>query len=70
MKPTWCEKCQHVEPASRKQHPGRWLCMAFKRLDGQGFIAENYWSMNEPFMRCVGINGGDCPLYAEVKADD
>lgn len=66
MKPTFCEECANVEAGSRKGHPAKWLCLKFPRLDGHGYVSATYWSAEEPFMRCNGINGGKCPLF-EMK---
>ncbi|MBW3095673.1 hypothetical protein [Pseudohoeflea coraliihabitans] len=60
---TWCSDCRNVVSDTRKRHPGSWLCRKHKRLEGMGFVDRDYWSREEPFMRCVNINGGDCPLF-------
>ena len=63
MSVTLCECCENVHSASAKLNPNSWLCAKFPRLDGHGFVSETWWSRNEPFMRCSGINGGACPLF-------
>ena len=63
MTPTFCEDCDNVHNDTRRQSPSSWLCVEFPRLEGQGFIAPKFWAEKEPFMRCVGINGGACPLF-------
>lgn len=60
---TYCEDCDHVEADSRKRSPKAWVCLKFPRVEGGGFVAPTVWAAQEPFMRCVDINGGDCPLY-------
>lgn len=60
---TYCEECDHVEPASRKRSPTQWVCLKFPRVEGGGFVAPTVWADQEPFMRCVNINGGYCPLF-------
>ncbi len=60
---TYCEDCDNVVKATRKRSPASWLCSKFPRVEGGGFVAPKVWADQEPFMRCVHINGGDCPLY-------
>lgn len=67
MKPTFCEECQFVEPGSRKRSPIYWLCTRFPRTEGMGFVSPNWWVENEPYMKCVNINGGACPLFKEEE---
>jgi hypothetical protein len=64
---TFCEDCEHLHGASKNLHPRLWLCNKFPRLEGQGFVARKAWAENEPFMRCVNINGGLCPCFEEKK---
>ena len=64
---TFCEQCDFVHPDSRKRAPRYWLCVKFPRLEGQGFVAEKAWAEHEPFMRCVGINGGACPVFQQKR---
>jgi len=66
MKPTFCEECANVEAGSRKGHPAKWLCVRFPRFEGHGYVSRIYWAKEEPFMRCAGINGGQCPFF-EMK---
>jgi hypothetical protein len=61
--PTYCETCDNVHPDTLKRSPTSWLCVKFPRLSGQGFVAPNVWTEQEPFMRCININGGVCPMY-------
>lgn len=60
---TACELCDHVHPDTMKLHPARWLCMKFPRLEGFSPVAPLTWVDKEPYMRCIGINGGACPLF-------
>lgn len=64
---TFCEDCDHVHPSSRKKPATYWLCMAFKRIRGGSFVAPTEWADNEPYMRCIGINGGACPMYTPLR---
>lgn len=66
-RPTYCETCDNVYAATRKQNPSQWLCVKFPRLEGQGYVARQAWVEQQPYMRCVGINGGFCPLWAPVR---
>jgi hypothetical protein len=60
---TTCEGCDNVHAETRKMHPGKWLCIKFKRVPGGSFIAPHTWVEREPYMRCNGINGGLCPMF-------
>lgn len=64
--PTWCDDCEHVEPASRKQPPWRWLCLKNPRLEGFGFVTREKWDDFPPFLYCKDLNGGACPLYTRA----
>jgi hypothetical protein len=64
---TFCENCDHVHAESRKRSPQSWVCVKFPRLEGQGFVAPKVWAEMEPYMRCVNINGGACPLWAPQR---
>lgn len=65
---TYCEDCDNVEPASRKRSPSSWVCLKFPRVEGGGFVAPTVWADQEPFMRCVHINGGYCPQFVPKAA--
>lgn len=67
MSATFCDQCDNVLAESRKRAPYQWLCTKFPRLEGQGFIAPNLWADLEPYMKCVNINGGACPLWAPLR---
>lgn len=64
---TLCETCDHVHAETRKKSPQSWLCVKFKRIEGHGFVAPKFWAEHEPYMRCVGINGGACPLWKALR---
>lgn len=69
MTPTYCDACDHVEPESRKRSARGWLCLKHPRLPGfNRFVTERQWDKDEPFLRCVEVNGGLCKLY-EPKRD-
>lgn len=63
MERTACEVCDFVHMDTRKQHPGRWLCVKFPRLENLNAVAPKQWVLHEPYNRCVNINLGHCPLY-------
>lgn len=65
--PTFCEDCDWVGSDSRKQHPGRWVCLKFPRLTGFSPVAPNRWVEHEPYNRCVNINLGFCPLWTPKR---
>jgi hypothetical protein len=67
---TYCVECDHVERGSRKGSPHGWLCTQFPRAEGMGFVHPNYWAEHEPYMRCVNINGGVCPLYSPIRTHE
>lgn len=63
MRPTFCRECDHVVEETRKRGPHQWLCGLHKRIEGQGFVDPEWWVENEPFLKCVNVNGGACPLF-------
>lgn len=67
MQPTWCRDCDHVVEDTRKRNPTQWLCSRHKRLEGQGFVSPEWWTDQEPFLRCKDVNGGLCPLFEQRK---
>lgn len=67
MTPTFCSQCEWVVAESRKRHPGQWLCSRHKRLDGHGFVDPDYWSNEEPFLKCRDTNHGACPLFTPIR---
>lgn len=64
---TYCENCENVTADSRKRLPTQWLCIKFPRMEGMGFVAPKVWAEMEPFQRCVGINGGRCPMFTPIR---
>lgn len=64
---TLCEDCDNVVPETRKRLPTQWLCIKFRRLEGMGFVAPKTWTEQEPYMRCSGINGGQCPYFEKRR---
>lgn len=64
---TACEDCDNVHPDTRKQSPARWVCMRFPRVEGLSAVAPKAWVDAEPYMRCVGINGGLCPVFQKRR---
>ena len=67
MPVTPSEDCDNVHAETRKQSPGRWVCVKFPRLEGLSPIAPTKWVDAEPYMRCVGINGGFCPCFVKRR---
>lgn len=65
---TFCVDCRHVHEDSRKRSPTQWLCSRHKRLEGMGFVHPQYWTNEEPFLKCNAVNAGACPLF-EPKED-
>ena len=65
---TYCEHCEHMHPDSLKGHSRFAMCMKFPRLDGDGFVTEDKWDKDAPYMYCIHINGGACPLF-ELKRE-
>jgi hypothetical protein len=65
--PTFCEDCDNVHAETRKQGPSRWVCVKFPRLEGLSPVAPKAWLDKEPYMRCVGINGGFCPMFSKRR---
>lgn len=60
---TFCKDCDYVAEDTRKRHPSQWLCLKHKRLEGHGFVDPDYWAEHEPYLKCVNVNGGACPLF-------
>lgn len=67
MTRTPCEDCDNVHAETRKMSPGRWVCVKFPRLEGMNAVAPRKWVDTEPYMRCVGINGGFCPMFVRRR---
>lgn len=64
---TFCESCDHVEAASRKQSPRLWLCRQHRRLVNDSFVTASSWTSGDPFLRCSAVNGGACPLWTPIR---
>jgi hypothetical protein len=64
---TACEDCDHVTSGTRKGHPARWCCIKFPRIEGFSPVAPKAWVDAEPYMRCIGINGGLCPMWSPKR---
>lgn len=61
---TQCESCDYRHAISENRPPWRWLCSRFPRLPWADDIdKDGKWTGFDPYMTCVGINGGLCPLY-------
>lgn len=67
MNVTPCQDCDNVHSDTRKLAPRQWVCIRFPRLPGLNSVAPTVWTDREPFMRCVGINGGFCPLFVKRR---
>jgi len=66
MKPTYCDECDNLHPATAKLNEERWLCLRFPKLAGsRGFMSRTH--VNEPYMRCYGINGGACIAFTPIR---
>lgn len=63
MTPTMCEDCDNVTAATRKLYESQWTCIRHPRLPS-GFVKAD---ADQPYMRCVGINGGKCPLWVRRR---
>lgn len=63
MKPTPCETCDHVHPATAAKEPYRWMCLKFPRLAGLDPVAPTKRVVLEPYNRCSSINVGFCPVW-------
>lgn len=63
---THCSDCEHVTSESRKGKWYGWTCIKFPNLGGGGFVTNDIRE-TEPYMKCVGINGGKCPLWQRRK---
>lgn len=64
---TTCESCDNVVLDTRKRQPTQWLCIKFPRENGGSFVSTSWWVEYEPYMKCVGINGGRCPFWTERR---
>lgn len=62
---TYCADCEHCHVPFKGAHPGRWLCRQCPNTAEMGFgcVTPTTWDGADPFMRCVGVNGGACKLF-------
>ena len=63
MNITSCESCDNVCVSTRKLSYTQWTCIKFPKVAGLNPVAPDGWA-EAPYMRCTGINGGRCPLWA------
>ena len=61
---TFCQTCAH--PVEKKGPTHLWMCLKHQNHGGQGFVSEEFWEGDRPYLRCVTVNGGACPLYEEA----
>ena len=67
----YCEKCEHhcVPYPSAKDKPWSHICLKHRRVDGYGYVVENY-TWEPPYRRCDAMNpDGMCPLWEEKKEE-
>lgn len=62
---TYCSQCDNLCQSTAKRHPAQWQCIKFPRINGFGFMSQDW--IEEPYMRCQGINGGHCPLFTPIR---
>lgn len=67
---TTCEDCDNMHTDSRKGPSYAAICVKFPRLYGTQNVARGLWDKDAPYMRCVNINGGMCPLFTERKDNE
>lgn len=65
MQGTRCELCEFRHEGTAKRPPWRWLCMKHLDLPWGKYVKEDgTWEPGfDPYLRCVSVNGGSCPLY-------
>lgn len=59
---TLCKNCEYLHPDTNKRHEKYWLCMKCPRIETDNFLTDEK-RITEPYMYCIGINGGKCPMY-------
>lgn len=68
---TYCSRCEHVSEPTMHLHPRLWLCLKHPNIwDGFGFVTEDTWEKAEPYLRCLNVNGGACPLFEQRREQD
>lgn len=55
---------------TRKWEPERWRCVKFPRLPGMNAVAPQRGVGSPPYQKCIGINGGYCPLWTERQGNE
>lgn len=66
---TYCDDCCHMRKPAKSAPPWNWFCGRHPRLEGFGWVTKTEWDEAVPFLKCVNVNGGACPLF-EQKPDD
>ena len=66
---TFCSDCAHKRQDSESQPPWYWYCNRHPRLEGFGFVTRR-WRPDPPFLKCVDLNGGACPLFEQRNDED
>ena len=67
MAETICTDCEHISEL-QSGHPRYWMCLKHPRKnDGFGNVTHTTWDKASPYMYCVDINGGECPLFEPKK---
>lgn len=69
-RPTYCDECALVHADSRRGPSTGWLCTKHKRLPGYSrFVTGQAWDKDQPFLRCIDVNGGICALFQPTEKD-
>ena len=66
MESVYCEDCDFVHTASRREPPWRWLCTKFKRSpdEGYGYVTRGTWDNAPPYRFCRHVNPvGQCSTF-------
>lgn len=70
MMAVWCDTCEHMHLPSKNARASQALCLKHKNVGGFGFVSQELWDSEEPYLRCSRMNPrGTCPLY-EPKRDN
>lgn len=67
---TFCEDCDNVESASRKDPPWKWLCRKSPRPPDEGFgwVTKSTWDKAPPLKYCRDVNRyGECEMFEERR---
>lgn len=68
--PVFCETCEHMFLPRKDARAREALCLKHKNEGGHGFVSEQAWSTEQPYLRCDQMNPkGTCPLW-ERKRDN